>query len=78
MGIIKDTAKKMNVTEHMVFEMWGCFERDVSTKQVDEAYNLFYYEGKINARIQSFCIDILSGRIPLITLPLKAKKNGEK
>jgi len=78
MKIVTDTAEKMNVSIHMLFDMWGCFETGAGQVEADRAYSKYYYENKISKSMENFCIDVLTGRIPLISLPLKAKKKGEK
>ena len=78
MGIIEDTAHKMNVEHYMVFDMWACFQNDTTPEQVDKLYERWYYEGKVTQSVQSFCLDILTDRIPLITLPRPTQKARKK
>ncbi len=78
MGIIEDTAHKMNVEHYMVFDMWGAFQSGISIDDVDKQYERWYYEGKISPSVQSFCLDILTSRIPLVALPTPKQKARKK
>ena len=78
MGIIEDTAHKMNVPPHMVFDMWGAFKDGTTPEVVDKQYERWYYEGRVSSSVESFCLDILTDRIPLITLPHPKQRARKK
>lgn len=63
----------MNVDPEMVFEMWACFHGEVYYDDMKKAYYDWQKRGKLSQSVTDFCIDIMTDRIPLIAVPLKAK-----
>jgi hypothetical protein len=78
MCIITDTARKMNVPPETVFDLWACFDKDSTIEDVNKAVYDWHKRGKVSNSVVDFCLDILTDRIPLITLPRTKARNKLK
>jgi hypothetical protein len=64
--IIKDTAKKMGVSEKEVYEIACCHPE--SPEKLWTEYFHYRIRGEISDWMLNFCLDVLTGIIPLVAV----------
>ena len=66
MCIILDTASKMSVDTLLMFQIWEACQKDCPAGEGDTQYCEWRTTGKISDSVESWCLDILSGRTLLV------------
>jgi len=77
MKIVVDTAKKMNVSVRILFDMWACFETGKGRGEAERAYMVYRNQGRIGVSLENFCLNVLTGRA-VVPSPFRGKKGGRK
>jgi len=71
-NLIKDTAKRMDVSEDDIFTCAAYDPDNEHLAEVEEAVRRYHNHGQIPDWVEDFCLDVMCDKIPL--LPLKAHR----